>query len=441
VQLLPIARSVVSRQAMSLAQFLKAVDADPPDPGILEAAEEFCKSKGLLTPASLNSLTETDIESSFRGGDFYVKSFLIRAARAGSATGAEKRQHMPSPPQMDMLPRPPPPEDATFLPDVNGGTPGAARAQDCWDTEQYLRHMLNILHENMLSEINGALAQVFEQSQRLASTSCKVGGAVIARPVLSEITPCTDDVITPPVSCAIPGQVDKEPEIEPDNSQLRKAATVGDFELKKRFFTTALRDREDDDDLVGTLFAKIDADGSGDVSKTEFIRAFKTDDVVIEFCNSHPPLKPLLNYKSFKMAFAAIDIDESDTISLDEFRKAIETMKELNAAEGVTDEATTAVVNRSAFKTELHGSALDEEIYDVTKFYKEEGLCQLIAQHEGFQNLTLGVIVLNALYIGIDVQHNLADNLFDAHWFFILSEFLFLVFFLFEICVRFGAFR
>jgi len=453
--------------AMSLTQFLNSVDGgDPLDTEILEAAEEFCKSKGLRTPASLNGLTDADIQLSYTGGNLAVKSFLIRAARVASTASAPKRQHMPSPPQMDMSPLPPAPEDAAFLPDVDDGTGDPAEAQDTQDTEQYLRHMLNTLRENMLAEIDAALARVSDQSQRPVKTNCTLGVAA-----LPEIPPCpemvddvrvvvgdpalrsegafnvsktatavSNDVVKLPPCWSVPGQADREPEIEPDAFQLRKAAALALGEPKmQRIFTASLRDNREED-MIKSLFSKIDTDGSGDVSKTEFIRAFKSDDVVIDFCRTHEALKPLLNYKSFKRAFEAIDLDESETISLDEFRKAIDAMAKSNAELAETFDPGE-IVNRSAFRTEMHGSALDQEVYDVSKFYHEEGLCQRIARHDAFQNITLAVIVVNAMYIGIDIEHNLADSLFEAHWFFILSECLFLVFFSFEIGARFGAFK
>merc|ERR1712110_437738 len=89
----------------------------------------------------------------------------------------------------------------------------------------------------------------------------------------------------------------------------------------------------------------------------------------------------------------------------------------------------------------LQSAKLDEEVYDVANFYFEKGLAHKIARSDGFQNITLAVIVVNAIYLGVDADNNDADNLFDAHWSFIICENLFCVFFTFEWLVRFAAFK
>merc|ERR1712232_575987 len=84
---------------------------------------------------------------------------------------------------------------------------------------------------------------------------------------------------------------------------------------------------------------------------------------------------------------------------------------------------------------------IDEEIYDVSNFYWDTGLCQKIARNDVFQNLTLAVIVGNAIYLGVDADHNQADKLIEAGLGFIIMEFLFFLYFAFEWTMRFGAFR
>jgi hypothetical protein len=84
---------------------------------------------------------------------------------------------------------------------------------------------------------------------------------------------------------------------------------------------------------------------------------------------------------------------------------------------------------------------LDEDEYSVTDFYFTEGYCQMIATNEHFQNATLALIVINAMYLGVDADHNNADNLYQAHPAFIVCENFFCIFFLFEWSVRFGSFK
>jgi len=79
--------------------------------------------------------------------------------------------------------------------------------------------------------------------------------------------------------------------------------------------------------------------------------------------------------------------------------------------------------------------------YDVTNFYFTEGYCQEIARHHLFENITLGVIAFNALWISIDTDNNNADALVDADAIFILAENFFCIYFAFEWAMRFGAFK
>jgi voltage-gated sodium channel len=86
-------------------------------------------------------------------------------------------------------------------------------------------------------------------------------------------------------------------------------------------------------------------------------------------------------------------------------------------------------------------SSLDEEVYDVSDFYWRQGFAQAVARSEAFINVTLAVIALNAVYLGIDADHNHADLLLEADIGFITCEYLFAVFFVFEWAFRFAAFQ
>jgi voltage-gated sodium channel len=81
------------------------------------------------------------------------------------------------------------------------------------------------------------------------------------------------------------------------------------------------------------------------------------------------------------------------------------------------------------------------ESYSVFNFYWETGYFQHIAKHPVFENATLAVISLNAIYIAIDTDWNKAGSLTEADWYFQIMEHLFCVYFTLEWFVRFCAFR
>lgn len=72
---------------------------------------------------------------------------------------------------------------------------------------------------------------------------------------------------------------------------------------------------------------------------------------------------------------------------------------------------------------------------------KTEGKLFNLASHPFFERITLGVILLNAAWIGIDIEFNKADVLFKADPIFIIMENFFCVFFLAELIIRFGLFK
>lgn len=79
--------------------------------------------------------------------------------------------------------------------------------------------------------------------------------------------------------------------------------------------------------------------------------------------------------------------------------------------------------------------------YNVVDYYHSTGYCQLVASNRCFENFTLAVILLNAIWISIDTDHNDADLLINAHPVFQVAENFFCGYFTLELLFRFGAFN
>lgn len=93
-------------------------------------------------------------------------------------------------------------------------------------------------------------------------------------------------------------------------------------------------------------------------------------------------------------------------------------------------------------KVPMPGASTVEQIpYDVSMYYHKSGVAQAIANSEVFEKITLIVIFANAVYIGIDADHNESDNLHRAKWGFQVCENLFCIFFSFELADRFLSFQ
>ena len=124
------------------------------------------------------------------------------------------------------------------------------------------------------------------------------------------------------------------------------------------------------------------------------------------FCKSRPMFAPLLDPMRFTNAFKAIDTDKNGMISLFEFRHAVESLADSARTSSTYDEqdkAAFTIKDRGAFRLDVDQGPLDVEVYAVEKLYWKEGVCQYLARSEIFQNVTLAVIVANAIYIGIEV--------------------------------------
>ena len=78
---------------------------------------------------------------------------------------------------------------------------------------------------------------------------------------------------------------------------------------------------------------------------------------------------------------------------------------------------------------------------DVKTMYYSKGVFQYIAKHPVFENGTLCIICLNALWMAIDTDWNPADSILTAKPIFQAADSCFLIYFCFELFVRWMSFR
>mmetsp|Transcript_157931 Transcript_157931/g.484001 ORF Transcript_157931/g.484001 Transcript_157931/m.484001 type:complete len:570 (+) Transcript_157931:115-1824(+) len=96
--------------------------------------------------------------------------------------------------------------------------------------------------------------------------------------------------------------------------------------------------------------------------------------------------------------------------------------------------------NGEALKKKVR-QALMKPQYNVTAFYRDTGWAQALAKDWKFEYLTFSVILMNAVWIAIDIDNNEAAFLINADPIFQIVENAFCIYFTFEVCVRFLAFR
>jgi len=97
--------------------------------------------------------------------------------------------------------------------------------------------------------------------------------------------------------------------------------------------------------------------------------------------------------------------------------------------------------NTEAIKQKVRDNKIRGKEYNVHDFYHETGFFQKIAKDSKFENLTLGIICVNALWISIDTDSNTADTILDAKPVFVAADVLFFAYFSIELFIRFMAFK
>ncbi|CAK0864925.1 unnamed protein product [Prorocentrum cordatum] len=96
--------------------------------------------------------------------------------------------------------------------------------------------------------------------------------------------------------------------------------------------------------------------------------------------------------------------------------------------------------NKDSMKEKVW-EALKKKEYNVADFYHKTGIWRTIATNPVFENITLLVIFVNALWIAIDTDMNPASTLLDAEPIFQIVDHAFCWYFSFEWYVRFSAFK
>merc|ERR1712232_1443718 len=85
--------------------------------------------------------------------------------------------------------------------------------------------------------------------------------------------------------------------------------------------------------------------------------------------------------------------------------------------------------------------AFEKRPYDVKAFYKTVGVSQAIARSSAFDNITISVVVLNAIFIGVESDWNKETNLYESSWAFQACAQFFAAYFAWELAIRFLAFE
>jgi voltage-gated sodium channel len=97
-------------------------------------------------------------------------------------------------------------------------------------------------------------------------------------------------------------------------------------------------------------------------------------------------------------------------------------------------------VDAEAMKAKARQSMIRPQ-FNVTDLYWEYGCVQKIARSQGFENATFIVIMLNSIWMSIDLDFNNASIITEAHPIFYIAENVFCAYFFGEILIRFLSFK
>eukprot|EP00930_Biecheleria_cincta_P057118 TRINITY_DN43102_c0_g1_i1.p1 TRINITY_DN43102_c0_g1~~TRINITY_DN43102_c0_g1_i1.p1 ORF type:complete len:608 (+),score=115.53 TRINITY_DN43102_c0_g1_i1:77-1900(+) len=140
--------------------------------------------------------------------------------------------------------------------------------------------------------------------------------------------------------------------------------------------------------------------------------------------------------------FTSVKPEPANTTTKNEF--AQQTKHALSQGDGLAEVENKrergVFADPQAMKIRVKANLTKKE-YDVTAFYHDEGWAQMLAKSKAFEKTTLGLILLNALWLWVDTDLNKAPTLLGAQPIFIFAENFWCVYFSFEWLVRFLAFK
>jgi len=142
---------------------------------------------------------------------------------------------------------------------------------------------------------------------------------------------------------------------------------------------------------------------------------------------------------------ASGDTDKSSKSTASAVSARLKTQESVLLSEAASDAATASFKDMCQNTTEIKEdirNLLEKPVSRTTsQRYKKTGIWQKLAKHPLFDNITLGVIALNAAWMSIDTDWNKADTLPEADTLFQFMEHAFCTFFSAELFVRFMAFE
>mmetsp|Transcript_147973 Transcript_147973/g.273055 ORF Transcript_147973/g.273055 Transcript_147973/m.273055 type:complete len:614 (-) Transcript_147973:222-2063(-) len=157
-------------------------------------------------------------------------------------------------------------------------------------------------------------------------------------------------------------------------------------------------------------------------------------------CQSTDVPSPRFHEMEEEEDYAAV-LPKSSAISVQEYQEAVWHQVVRDAYQDDNVQATEVQAGAFSDLSKKERINVDEANYRVEHFYYETGCAQWLARSHVFNNLTLFVIALNAMYIGIDSDWNDSENPVDAHLAFKIGDNAFCVYFCFEWVIRFAAFQ
>lgn len=126
----------------------------------------------------------------------------------------------------------------------------------------------------------------------------------------------------------------------------------------------------------------------------------------------------------------------SSQLTADDHQSSGSSSGSFESAKGLFDFA-----NREAMKLRVREALTKKPEYSVVDFYWETGFWRTIACHPIFENVTLVVIGINAIWMMIDADYNSSSTYLGAESMFQIADQFFCFYFVTEITIRFMALR
>lgn len=194
--------------------------------------------------------------------------------------------------------------------------------------------------------------------------------------------------------------------------------------------------QELDNESLMKWFQQMDIDGSGSLDFKEFI------DGIHQIMKLRSEMSSSMQKRVREFSAQTEPADVLTKSTQTDPRMTAEKPRATQVVKHVKQEKPAAAFSDAeALKKKARAALISKPVYNVFDRYSDTGIFQRIAKKPAFENLTMLIVCLNAVWLAVDTDHNPAAFLTSAEPVFVVAENLFCFYFSAELMIRLLAFE